>query len=615
MTDKHVYEFGEFQLDPQQKILLRDGERIALHPKTFAMLLVLVESGGTVVTKDELLAQVWPDTFVEESNLTKNVSILRKALSNGHDHSDYIETIPTVGYRFVMDVRLVTNGDVTQEQPKPAGEPVVRPIPSFWQRHWRWVAGVALLLCCIGAVLYVRRTPAVPPAPASVAVLPFKNLTGDVEQDYFTDGLAEDLTNDLARLKDLKVIARNSAFTFKGQDVDVREAGRKLNVATILEGTVQRVGERWRITATLRESQSGRQLWRSEYQSSPLEDIFAIQKEIRCNVAANLQAVLCGDSADTPKTKNLEAYLAYLRGLYEFSRRTPVSLQQAIHHFEQAVTFDPNYAEAWATLADAYFVGKWYIPLSNEVMPKIKAAAQRAIVLDDSMVYAHFMLAAYWSGQGQMVESEQETARARALDPNYPRHVHSQGITQALEGKYDEGVRLMRQVQQLDPLSLVVNTDVGYVYYIARRYDEAIASYRRALTMEAKFSLAHLLLGLALSQKGHHAGAIAEVQQASDRGSEYLAALGNVYARAGQRQEAMATLDQLQQLARRQYVPPYQFAWIYCGLGDRDRAVEALQKSAQEKAGVIDFKHHPVYEPLRGDARYEELLRQAPYHW
>jgi tetratricopeptide (TPR) repeat protein len=186
---------------------------------------------------------------------------------------------------------------------------------------------------------------------------------------------------------------------------------------------------------------------------------------------------------------------------------------------------------------------------------------------------------------------------------------------QALEGKYDEGIRLMRQVQQLDPLSLVINTDVGYVYYIARRYDEAIALYRSALTMDAKFSLAHLLLGLALTQKGQHAEAIAEVQLATDRGSEYLAALGNVYARAGRRTEALATLEKLQELARHQYVPPYQFAWIYCGLDDRDQAVASLQKSAQEKAGVIDFKHHPVYEPLRGDARYEELLRHAPYHW
>lgn len=356
-------------------------------------------------------------------------------------------------------------------------------------------------------------------------------------------------------------------------------------------------------------------LWRSEHRNSLLEDVLVMQKEIRCNVAANLQVVLCGDSADIPKTNNLEAYLAYLRGLYQFNLRTPASLQQAIQHLEQAVKLDPNYALAWATLADVYFVGKWYIPLSNEVMPKIKAAAQRAIALDDSMVFAHFVMAQYWYSQEKMTENEQEIAQVQRLNPNYPRFIHSQGLTFALQGDYNQGIRLMRQVQQLDPLSRVINTDVGYVYYIARRYDEAIALYRHALTMDAKFSLAHLLLGLVLSQKGQHAEAIAEVQQASDRGSEYLAALGNVQARAGQRAEALVTLEQLQQLAHRQYVPPYQFAWIYCGLGDRDQAIASLQNSAQEKSGVIDFKHHPIYEPLRGDARYEELLRQAPYHW
>jgi TolB-like protein/DNA-binding winged helix-turn-helix (wHTH) protein/Flp pilus assembly protein TadD len=631
--NSHLYEFGEFQADPTERVLFHHGEHVRLQPKTFETLLALLEQAGHVVRKEELMERVWPDAFVEEINLTKNISALRKTLGNGKGAGQFIETIPTVGYRFVAPVREVAQRDTemrerggaareareearSAEEENLAAPPLSHPrVPAPPRRIWLWGLTLASLLGCIGAVVYFPRIPSPPPAPASIAVLPFKNLTGDAGQEYFTDGLAEDLTNDLSRLKDLKVIARNSAFTFKGQDVDVREAGRKLNVATVLEGTVQRAGERWQITATLRESQTGRVLLRSEHQSNAEENILAIQKEIRCSVAANLQVVLCGGSADIPKTNNLEAYLAYLKGLYQFNLRTPASLQQAIQHLEQAVKLDPNYALAWATLADAYFVGKWYIPLSNEVIPKIKAAAQQAIALDDTMVYAHFMMAVYWSNQGNMTESEQENVKVRSLDPNYPRSLHSQGITQALEGKYDEGVRLIRQVQQLDPLSLVINTDVGYVYYIARRYDEAIASYRNALTMDAKFSLAHLLLGLALSQKGQHAEAIAEVQQASDRGSEYLAALGNVYARAGRREEALATLEQLQQLARRQYVPPYQFAWIYCGLGDHDQAVASLQKSAREKAGVIDFKHHPVYEPLRGHTRYEQLLRDAPYHW
>jgi TolB-like protein/DNA-binding winged helix-turn-helix (wHTH) protein len=615
MGNKHLYAFGAFKLDPQQKILLRENERVPLHPKTYATLLALLESNGDVISKDDLMAKVWPDAFVEESNLTKNISNLRKALSNGHDHSDYIETISGVGYRFVEPVRRMANSDAAidvREEFSPAPAETHTRIPVL-RRRWLWGVAVIVLLGCLAAALYSRRKPPVPPLPTSIVVLPFKNLTGDAGQDYVTDGLAEDLTNDLARLKGLQVIARNSAFTFKGQDVDVREVGRKLNVATVLEGAVQRSGERWQISATLRESQTRRIIWRGD---TSLEDILEIQKDIRCNVAANMQAVLCGDN-DFPKTNNLEAYLAYLKGLYQFNLRTPASLRLAIQYLEQAVKLDPNYAFAWATLADAYFVGIWYIPLSNDaVMPKFQAAAQRAVALDDSLAYAHFVLSqSYVGSEGGLVKGHQEDEKVRALDPNFPRFVHAEGIRQALIGKYDEGIRLMRQVQQRDPLSLVVNTDVGYVHYIARRYDEAIAIYRSALTMDAKFSLAHLLLGLALSQKGQHTEAIAEVQLASDRGSEYLAALGNVQARAGQQQEALATLEKLKQLARQQYVPPYQFAWIYCGLGDRDQAVASLQKSAQEKVGVIDFKNHPVYEPLRGDARYEELLRPPVYPW
>jgi TolB-like protein/DNA-binding winged helix-turn-helix (wHTH) protein/Flp pilus assembly protein TadD len=636
MESKPLYEFGHFLLDPSQRILLREGERVHLHPKTFLILQTLVEANGDVVSKDDLMAKVWPDVVVEENNLTKNMSLLRKAMGNGSESAEFIETIPKVGYRFRAEVLTLhaqngfrkdalATGQMSAEQVESAAENKTTNAGRRHNagkpagRHWLWV-GLAIALAIGRMLVWVRwpwsqHTSKPVPATTSLAVLPFKNLTGDVSQDFFTDGLAEDLTNDLSRIRALNVISRNSAFTFKGQDVDVREAGRKLNVAAVLEGAVARTGEQWQITATLRETQTGRVLWRGEHHNRPLEDIFAIQEEVRCNVAANLQVVLCGEAVSRKQTGNLEAYLAYLKGLYQLSLRTSESLRQAIGYFERAVALDPNYAEAWAFLADAYYLGRWYIPLSNEVMPKMGAAARRAVELDDSSAHAHFALAVYFSSQEQQAESDRETERVRALNPNLPRFVHSQGITKALLGQYEKGIEMMRQAQRLDPLSLVVNSDVGYVYYIARRYDEAVAAYRYALTMDPKFSLAHLLLGLALSQQGKHAEAIAEVRQAADRGSEQLAALGNVYARAGQRREALEALAQLQQLARQKYVPPYQFAWVYCGLGDLDRAVESLQESARQKAGVIDFKHHPIYEPLRNDPRYQKLLSRAAYPW
>ena len=256
------------------------------------------------------------------------------------------------------------------------------------------------------------------------------------------------------------------------------------------------------------------------------------------------------------------------------------------------------------------------IPLPNElVTQKGGAAAQKAWALDQKSAHACLVMSIYLIDTGHVSESDALGAQILSLNPNYVRFLHSHGIYESLIGRYDEGLSMMKKAQQLDPLSLVVNTDVGYAYYIARRYDEAIVVYRKAITMDAQFSLAHLLLGLALSKQGRHQEAIAEVQQAQDRGSEYLAALGYVYARAGQDQEARATLQQLQQLARKQYVPSYQLAWVFIGLRDFDQAIALIQESFKKNAGVIDFKHHPIYEPLLADARYQALLSTAHFPW
>ena len=620
MTTKNFYAFGAFQLDPQQKILLREGERIPLHPKTYATLLALLETGGEVISKDDLMERVWPGTFVEESNLSKNVSLLRKALSNGHDHSDYIETIPTIGYRFVEPVQHKAGGDAAMERNGDVVMPVEKEkhvVPAPLYRLWLW-SGFALLLL-VGTSLvwfkWTRHQSTLIPAGASVAVMPFLNLTGDTEQDYFSDGLTDHLIADLSRLKDFKVIARDSVCRYKGKSVDWREAGQQLNVGAILEGSINRVNDRLQINVRLRSTQDGRFLWSSESDKA-LAEVLTIEKEIGCSVAANMQVVLCNDESSKLQTNNIDAYLAYLKGLYQFNLRTSESLKKAVKYFEQAVTLDPDFAEGWASLADAYFLGKWYIPLPNEmVTQKGGAAAQKAWALDQKSAHACLMMSIYSRDVGQPSEADKFVAQVLSLNPNYASFLHSHAIYVALIGHYDEGISLMTRAQQLDPLSLVVNTDVGYTYYIARRYDEAIAAYRKAIAMNGQFSLAHLLLGLALSKQGYHQEAIVEIQQAQDRGSEYLAALGYVYARAGKQPEAHTTLQQLQQLADKQYVPWYQLAWVLIALGDFDQAMTLMRKSFQKNAGVIDFKHHPIYEPLLADAHYQELLRQASFPW
>ncbi len=632
----HLYEFGDFQLDPMQRILFHHGERVRLEPKAIETLLALLEQPGQVMRKEDLMERIWPDTFVEEISLTKNISLLRKTLRNGNGAGKFIETIPTVGYRFVAEVQQATNGNgqatkiaapepTTLPEPKAAAAEIIErvepaaevlilaPVPT--KKRWLWLVGIAVLLSCTAGALYFRDKRASQAQQKSIAVMPFKNLSGDVEQEYFTDGLTEHLIQDLSRLKDFKVIARDSVFRFKGKPIDWREAGQQLNVAAILEGSIRRNDDRLQINVTLRSTEDGHVIWTSE-RDKPLADIIAIEKEIGCSVTANLQVVLCNDESSRIETNNIEAYLTYLKGLYQFNLRTGESLKKAINYFEEAVALDPNFAEGWAAVADAYYIGKWYIPLSHDaVTSKGSAAAREAWALDQKSAHACLMMAIYLSDSGQRDKAEAFDVQVLLLNPNYAYFSQSHGLYLSLIGHYDEGINLLKKAQQLDPLSLVVNTDVGYAYYIAHRYDEAIAAYRKALAMDQKFSLAHLLLGLALTQTDQHDEAITEVQRATDRGSEYLAALGNVYARAGKQAQAKAVLKELQQLARQGYVPPYQIAWVYCGLGDTEKALPLMQQSVEKNVGVIDFKHHPVYEPLLTDPRYQELLLKVKFPW
>ena len=636
--NQHLYEFGDFQLDPMERVLFHQGERVRLEPKAIETLLALLEQSGHVIRKEDLMERIWPDTFVEEISLTKNISILRKTLRNGNGAGKFIETIPTIGYRFVAEVRQATNGNGQVQAEIAAPEPttlpelktataeiiervepvaeVPTPAPVPTKKRWLWLVGIAVLLGCAAGAIYFRDKRSSQAQPKSIAVMPFKNLSGDVEQEYLTDGLTEHLIQDLSRLKEFKVIARDSVFRFKGKPIDWRTAGQQLNVDAILEGSIRRNNDRLQIDVRLRSTKDGHVIWASERSDQALSNIMAIEKEIGCSVTANLQVVLCNDESSRLETNNIEAYLAYLKGLYQFNLRTGESLKKAIKYFEEAVALDPNFAECWAAVADAYYVGKWYIPLPDEIVrQKGSAAAKKAWASDQQSAHACLMMAIYATDQGRQSEADQLDTQILPLNPNYAYYLHSHGLYLSLIGRYDEGINFLKKAQQLDPLSLVVNTDVGYAYYIARRYDEAIPIYRNALAMDDRFSLAHLLLGLALTQKGQHDEAIAEVQRATDRGSEYLAALGNVYARAGKKPEALAVLRELEQLAQKGYVPPYQLAWVYCGLGDLEQALPLMQKSVEKNVGVIDFKHHPVYEPLLADPRYQDLLLKIKFPW
>jgi TolB-like protein len=582
---------------------------------------------------------LWPHVIVEDANLTVAVSQLRKALNQNCDNAEFIETIPRVGYRFVADVcevleepaplileertRLQPIADNAEANGTTTASPELQAKISLLpeQRRPRRMQRrliLALALCLIMAVAaiayrLVRSSSSAPANISSVAVLPLKNLTGDPTAEYFSDGMTESIISELSKIPELKVISRASVFIFKGKEIDPIEAGRRLGVGSIVEGSLLKSKDRIRVQLRLVAAADGHIIWSGDSYERAAADIFEVQDEISCNVAEHLRPILCAGKPARRSTENVAAYEAYLKGRYYMAQRTAESLMKAIQFFQQATEIDPNYAVAYCDLAESYKLAVWYVPIpASEAVPKLQTAATKAIELDGSLAEAHGAMAEVYSFQWKWKESITEHERSLALNAGYAAAHHGLGLALALIGRNAEALAHIERARELDPLSLIINTDYGWVYYLERRYDEAIAQYKQALELDPNFTLAHFDLALSYSALGRHEEAISEMQKARERGSDYLAGLGYVYAMAGRRAEALKTLDDLKRLAEKQYVPPYHFGWVYTGLGDKDKAIALLQKTYDEHTQhVIDFKTVPMFDPLRSDERFQELVQKV----
>jgi TolB-like protein/DNA-binding winged helix-turn-helix (wHTH) protein len=636
---RRFYEFGPFRLDPNRHRLFCGDEVVALSPKAIQTLILLVENRGKLLERETLMDALWPHVIVEDANLTVAVSQLRKALNQNGDNAEFIETIPRVGYRFVADVCEVIDGPaplIPEERKRlqpiadsaeangtgtelPELQAKISLLPEQRRpRRMRRRLIVALALCLIIAVAAIAyrlaRSSSSPPANiSSVAVLPLKNLTGDPTAEYFSDGMTESIINELSRIPELKVISRASVFIFKGKEIDPIEAGRRLGVGSIVEGSLLKSKDRIRVQLRLVAAADGHIIWTGDSYERAAADIFEVQDEISCNVAEHLRPVLCAGKPARRSTENVAAYEAYLKGRYYMSQRTAESLMKAIQFFQQAVEIDPRYALAYCDLAESYKLAVWYVPMpASEAVPKLAAAATKAIELDSSLAEAHEAMAEVYSFQWKWKESITEHERSLALNAGYAAAHHGLGLGLALIGRNAGALAHIERARELDPLSLIINTDYGWVYYLERRYDEAIAQYKQALELDPNFTLAHFDLALSYSALGRHEEAISEMQKARERGSDYLAGLGYVYAMAGRRAEALKTLDDLKRLAEKQYVPPYHFGWVYTGLGDKDKAIAFLQKTYDEHTQhVIDFKTVPMFDSLRSDQRFQELVQKV----
>ncbi len=453
-------------------------------------------------------------------------------------------------------------------------------------------------------------------ANKSIAVLPFDNLSGDPQNAYFSEGVQDEILTRLAKIAELKVISRTSTQRFKSAPNDLRQIAQQLGVANILEGSVQKANDQVRVNVQLVNALTDAHLWAETYDRK-LTDIFAVETEIAKTVADVLQAKLTGSEqhviAARP-TANTEAHQLYLKGRFFWNKRTGNDLKKSIDYFEQAITADPNYALAYAGVADAYvWLPGYTAGTPRDCYPKATAAAKKALELDDTLAEARTSLAlAIWLYNFDASQAIREFQRAIELNPNYAiAHQQYGNNTLSALGRFDDAIVEGQRAVELDSLSLVINTDLGSDYYYARRYDEAIAQLHKTLEMDPGFYIAHLVLGQVLDAKGARDAAIVECQKARALNDDpsVLGVLARAYGLSGNKMEAEKILDQLKKLSQERYIAAYSFTLVYLGLGDKEEALRWLEQSYQDRAGsdVGFIRVDPLLDPLRGDPRFEAL--------
>jgi TolB-like protein/DNA-binding winged helix-turn-helix (wHTH) protein/Flp pilus assembly protein TadD len=648
-TPNSVVRFGTYEVSFQSGEVRKSGLRIRVQQQPMKLLEVLLEHPGEVVTREELRSRVWPNESFGDFDQALNISIgkLRSALGDSAENPRFIETLPKRGYRFIADVSVVdpdtrpkTTGPADGNLPGSERESPARgadsghriqdagltPAPvAPKQRQWaasRVLAALALVIIVslpIIAVWLFHSRGRAPTGIRSLAVLPLDNLSGDTSQNYFADGMTDELITDLAQISALRVISRTSVMVYKGARKPLPQIARELNVDAVVEGTVLRSGDRVRITAQLIEASTDKHLWSQSYEGE-LRDTLALQNrvaraiadQIRINLTPQEQAAL-----KHVKVVNPEAYESYLKGRYFWNKRTADGLKVALAYFKQAIEEDPKYASAYSGLADTYaLLGDWQyaVMTPQEAFPKAKAAAIKALELDSTLGEAHNSLAFVLDGFDWDFDSAgKEFLRAIELSPGYATAHHWYAWHLSLLGRYEEAITEMKKAENLDPLSLIINADLAELLVLAHSYDESIRQSRKTIEMDPDFALAHNQLAQAYLQKHMYDEAVAEMQKAvqfSGESPTCIANLARAYVAAGKRSEAVKLLSDLKKRSNTGYSNAAEIAMIYASLGDTDQAMNWLDKGYEERfnPGVL---LRPGFDPLRSDSRFQTLVRRV----
>lgn len=584
------YKFGPFRLDTEQRLLFHDDRPVSLAPKVFETLLLLVQKAGNIVEKNLIMNELWPGRYVEEANLTQNIFTLRKVLGESESKDQYIETVPKRGYRFVApveEIREEIDDSVTEET-----------------REGRAAAAQRQAIDGQGET------------SISLAVLPLVNASNDPNAEYLSDGITESIINSLSQLPQLRVVTRSTVFRYKGQEVDPQKVGRALGISAVLVGRVLQLGDRLIIRTELVDVANGWQIWGEQYNRA-LSDILAVQDEVSKHISEKLRLKLTDeDERKLVQYHNItpEAYQYFLKGRYYYNKRTETSYQKAIESFEQAIDIDPGFALAYCGLADSYVAYDFFGVLPPwEASPKAKAAAMNALAIDNNLAEAHASLACVrmmyerdWEG------AEREFKRSIELNPNYV-HAHNwySHFLMAM-GRFEESFAESRIALKLDPLDQGVNQYLGWHYLHAREYDKSIEQLKKTVEQNPDFCLAHITLGMAFELKSEFDEAIAEFRKADQicKLAIIQGFIGYTYAMAGRRDEALQTLQALEERSKRSYVPPYVIALIYNALDNKSEAFDWLEKAyAAHNEWLNWLKVAPEVDNLRSDPRFLNLMR------
>jgi TolB-like protein/DNA-binding winged helix-turn-helix (wHTH) protein/Tfp pilus assembly protein PilF len=626
----HRLRFATFEVDAGSRELFKQGRKVKLQEQPFELLLALLEQPGEVLTREELKQRIWPDDTVVDFDrgLNRAVSRVRDALGDSADNPRFVETLSRRGYRFIAPVQECA---LTEATPGTSGdtEGVTREPPAVPASGMRTFAGKLALLVAAGAVALAavvlwnpgnwrdRLTAASSGRQVrSIAVLPFENLSNDPTQEYFTDGITDELITDLATLEGVRVISRTSVMPYKGKRQPLPAIAAALGVDAVVEGSVSRGNQRVRITAQLLLAREDRHLWAESFDRD-LGDILTVQRDIAAAIARQIRVHVSPVVGSRRTTIDPAAYDDYLQGRSFWNRRGVPDTLTAIRYFERAIRIDPSAAVVWAGLADCYntLAAEEGAPNQEELFSKATAAAVRALEIDPNLGEAHASLGyTYLFHSWDWAGAKRELDRAVELNPNdASAHDWLSHYSVAMR-QFDASLAHSKTALEVDPLNPLRRAHMGWHFLMSRRYDDVISRGRRILQEAPGLTGVLSFLGKAYERKQMLPDAIATLQKAVDAehsGPVALGDLGHAYAVAGQRDKAQAILEQLLTRSQHEFVSPEILADIYCGLNDHKQAMDWLEKAYAARApGLVYIAVDAVYDPLRSEARFQALLHK-----